>query len=73
MKPIFLDTVGLVALWDVADQWHAVATLAFSALLAAHRTMVTTTSVLLECGNAVARRSYRADVCDLRFASENAG
>jgi len=66
MKPVFLDTVGLVALWDVADQWHAVAVPVFSALLAAHRTMVTTTSVLLECGNAVSRRSYRADVCDLR-------
>jgi hypothetical protein len=22
MKAVFLDTVGLIALWDVADQWH---------------------------------------------------
>lgn len=66
MKPVFLDTVGLIALWDEADQWHAVAEPVFSALLAAHRTMVTTTSVLLECGNAAARRTYREDVCTLR-------
>jgi len=23
MNTVFLDTVGLVALWDEADQWHA--------------------------------------------------
>ncbi|MBM3997699.1 MAG: hypothetical protein FJ303_26655 [Planctomycetes bacterium] len=28
--------------------------------------MVTTTSILLECGNAAARRPYRLDVFDLR-------
>ncbi|HWY87444.1 MAG TPA: hypothetical protein VNX28_12000, partial [Gemmataceae bacterium] len=66
MKPVFLDTVGLIALWDEADQWHPVAKPVFSALLAGHQTMVTTTSVLLECGNAAARRVYRLNVYDLR-------
>ena len=22
MKPVLLDTVGLIAVWDKADQWH---------------------------------------------------
>ena len=22
MSPVFLDTVGLIAVWDKADQWH---------------------------------------------------
>ena len=66
----FLDTVGLIALWDEADQWHAVAQPVFAALLAAHRTLVTTTSVLLECGNAAALDVLRG--C-LRSAPENAG
>jgi hypothetical protein len=22
MNPVFLDTVGLIAVWDKADQWH---------------------------------------------------
>lgn len=29
MKDVFLDTVGLIAVWDVADQWHAAADAAF--------------------------------------------
>jgi predicted nucleic acid-binding protein len=66
MKPVFLDTVGLIALWDEADQWHMHAAPVFAALLAANRDMVTTTTILLECGNAAARKSYRQDVCDLR-------
>jgi uncharacterized protein len=66
MKPVFLDTVGLIALWDEADQWHQAAAPIFSALLAAHRNLVTTSTVLLECGNAAARKSYRQDVSDLR-------
>ena len=28
-NPVFLDTVGLLALWDTADQWHALADAAF--------------------------------------------
>jgi predicted nucleic acid-binding protein len=66
MKPVFLDTVGLIALWDNSDQWHAAARPVFEALLAGHRPMVTTSSILLECGNAAARRTYRNDVDDLR-------
>jgi hypothetical protein len=33
MTPVFLDTVGLVAVWNRSDQWHAAATAAFTGLL----------------------------------------
>ena len=66
MMPVFLDTVGLIAVWDEADQWHKAAVPVFIRLLSAKRQLVTTPMVLLECGNAAARRVYRADVCDLR-------
>jgi predicted nucleic acid-binding protein len=28
-SPVFLDTVGLLALWDRSDQWHVPTTRAF--------------------------------------------
>ena len=70
MSAVFLDTVGLIALWDVADQWHAHAEASFTQLVARRRPFVTTTFVLLECGNAAARRPYRNQVCLLRQALE---
>jgi len=65
VKPIFLDTVGLLALWNVDDQWHKPADRAFAELLQNRSAFVTTTYVLLECGNAAARRNFRKDVVDL--------
>ncbi|HXG11747.1 MAG TPA: PIN domain-containing protein [Gemmataceae bacterium] len=70
MNAVFLDTVGLLALWDVADQWHAAAEAAYQAIVARRRPFVTTTFVLLECGNAAARRPYRAEVGVLRRTLE---
>ncbi|MEX0867344.1 MAG: hypothetical protein WD030_08290 [Pirellulales bacterium] len=66
MSSVFLDTVGLIAVWDEADQWHPRAEPVFMKLLFAGRKLMTTPAVLLECGNAAARRNYRRDVCDLR-------
>jgi predicted nucleic acid-binding protein len=66
MNPVFLDTVGLIAVWDDSDQWHPLAAPVFRRLLADRRMLVTIPQVLLECGNAAARRSYREDVCLLR-------
>jgi uncharacterized protein len=68
VKDVFLDTVGLIAVWDDTDQWHAPATAAHALLLRRGRKLITTTLVLCECGNASARRPYRQDVCDLRKA-----
>src|SRR5437588_7097150 len=66
MKPVFLDTVGLLAVWDKADQWHADAEPVFLQLVTSGRPILTTTLVMYECGNAAARRPYRTTVDDLR-------
>jgi len=65
---VFLDTVGLLAVWDVSDQWHAAADAAYQNLLKQARPLVTTPFVLLECGNAAARRPFRPRVNALRQA-----
>jgi len=70
MTPIFLDTVGLLAVWDIGDQWHEAADAAYGRIVSARQPVVTTTFVLLECGNAAARRTYREDVCILRRTLE---
>lgn len=62
MTAVFLDTVGLLAVWDVSDQWHAAADAAYQELLRQARPLVTTPFVLVECGNAAARRPYRPRV-----------
>lgn len=73
MTAVFLDTVGLLALWDGSDQWHASAEKAFGRLKVGRRPLVTTTYVLLECGNAAARRPYRLAVDRLWANLETAG
>jgi predicted nucleic acid-binding protein len=49
---VFLDTVGLLAVWDESDQWHQAAQACFVELLAGRADLVTSSFVLLECGNA---------------------
>jgi predicted nucleic acid-binding protein len=73
MSAVFLDTVGLIALWVIADQWHAAADTAFSNLITARRQIVTTRFVLLECGNFAARRPYRNRVSFLKSKLEQRG
>jgi predicted nucleic acid-binding protein len=70
MSVVFLDTVGLIAQWDTGDQWHALAEAASQQIKAQRKTVVTTTFILLECGNTAARRTFRSDVCALRKALE---
>jgi predicted nucleic acid-binding protein len=67
-RDVFLDTVGMIAIWDDADQWHKAAKAVYDRLLIEGRRLVTTPHVLFECGNASARRTYRPDVCELRKA-----
>ena len=66
MSTVFLDTVGLIALWDEADQWHAEAKQAYDRIKSSRFIGVTTDVILLECGNASARRPYRQHVTLLR-------
>lgn len=68
MTAVFLDTVGLLAVWDASDQWHAAADAAYQKLVKQARPLLTTPLVLLECGNAAARRPYRPRVNVLRQA-----
>jgi len=70
---VFLDTVGLLAVWDQSDQWHNAAERCFEQLVASRADLITSTSILLECGNAAARRPYRAAVNRLRRNMEEAG
>ena len=70
---VFLDTVGLLALWDESDQWHETAQASFAELASSRANVVTTTFVLLECGNAAARRPYRPSIARLRQEMEEGG
>jgi uncharacterized protein len=73
MSPVFLDTVGLLALWDADDQWHAAAQEAFVGLGNENALPMSTSFVLLECANAAARRPFRQAVERLREQLESAG
>ena len=59
MKPVVLDTVGLIAAWDQDDQWHEPAALAFQSLKSSRAPLLTTTFILAECANAA--RGLRSD------------
>ena len=63
---VFLDTVGLLALWNRRDQWHTVAKKAFAEQAELRSPLVTTSTVLFECGNAAARMPFRQSVVALR-------
>ncbi len=56
----------MLALWDEADQWHQEAERARAKFRLAQSPVITTTYVLLECGNAAARRSFRTAVTQFR-------
>ncbi len=68
MNIVFLDTVGMVALWNESDQWHQGALNAYENLKQVRTNVVTTIDVLLECGNAAARRPFRPAVKQWREA-----
>jgi len=66
VTPVFLDTVGLLAVWDRNDQWRAAADRVFVGLLRSNRVLVTTPLIFIECGNAAARTPFRSRVDALR-------
>jgi predicted nucleic acid-binding protein len=72
MRQVFIDSVGLLAIWDEDDQWHGAAELAWQDVLKSRAVLVTTAYVLLECGNAVSRTPFRADVDEMRRRLERA-
>jgi predicted nucleic acid-binding protein len=72
MNLVFVDTVGLLALWDQDDQWHQAAETAWQRIGVTKLIPCTTPFVLLECANAASRRSYRREVSALREQFERA-
>ena len=73
MSDVFLDSVGLLALWNDNDQWHPAAEHAFAQVTRNRDHLLTTTFVLAECGNAAARRPFRNEAVQLRESFEAAG
>jgi predicted nucleic acid-binding protein len=67
VSTVFLDTVGLIALWNDSDQWHSLAQHAYAELRTSRANFITTRYVLLECGNTVARTDLRAEVTRIRI------
>lgn len=59
-EPVFLDTVGLVALLNADDWLHDEASTLFEEFGLTHRPVVTTNLVLAELGNGLARTVARA-------------
>ena len=68
-----MDSVGVLALWSESDQWHEMAEKAFAEITRNRDTVLTTTFVMLECGNAVAQKGFRSDANDLRERLEKSG
>ncbi len=61
MSSVFVDSVGLLALWNASDQWHKAASKAFTSINDGRTTLLTTAFVLLKCGNAASRTPFRSD------------
>jgi len=59
MKPVFLDTSGLVAVANADDHWHAVASERWERLRASRRWLVTTSLVLVEVGDTLSKVRQR--------------
>ena len=73
MNGVFLDTVGLLAIWDTRDQWHGAAEAAFLDLINANTRLLSTPYVLVECGNAAARTPFRLRVNAIRVGLQEDG
>lgn len=72
MRGVFVDTVGLLALWDEDDQWHSSAEAAWTLILSTSRILYTTPFILAECANAASREMYRSEVEPARRQFESA-
>jgi predicted nucleic acid-binding protein len=62
---VFLDTVGLLGLWDEDDQWHTTAVAAFEKMRLRREPLFTTSYIVAECANATARWIHRGTIAAL--------
>ncbi len=66
MTPVFLDTSGLLARVNSRERCHALAKTMWRRLLGERRPLVTTSLVLIECGDGLSRVNQRALAIALR-------
>jgi predicted nucleic acid-binding protein len=62
---VFLDTLGLIAVVNVDDQWHSQAESAWQDLLKANTSFLTTSLVLIEMADGLSRIRQRSLAIDL--------
>ncbi len=68
MTPVFLDTSGLIALTDSDDYWHSKAVQVWQDLLQQKRLLVTTSLVLIELADGLAKVHFRSIAVQLKDA-----
>ncbi len=68
MTPVFLDTSGLIALTDTDDYWHAQALEVWKKLRLQKRRMITTSLILIELADGLAKVHFRSIAIQLRDA-----
>lgn len=73
MTEVFMDTVGMIAVWNSSNQWHQAADAAYRGIVSRGQWLITTSLVLVECGNAATRRPYRQRVNVLRQTLRDEG
>ena len=66
MSAVFLDTSGLLALINDDDHWHLSAEEVWRGLIKTHRKLITTSLVLVECGDGLSRIQHRRAAVQLR-------
>ena len=66
MTAVFLDTSGLLARVNSRDRYHSVAKQTWQRLLSERRLLVTTSLVLIECGDGLSRLNQRRLAIALR-------
>lgn len=59
MKHVFLDASGLIGVLNTRDQWHARANVLWAEFIETATPLVTTTLVLIELADAMARPELR--------------
>ncbi|HMP04842.1 MAG TPA: PIN domain-containing protein [Lacipirellulaceae bacterium] len=59
MKQVFVDASGLIGVLNTRDQWHARASELWAEFIDAGTPLVTTTLVLIELADALARCEFR--------------
>src|SRR5438309_935934 len=66
MNDVFLDTVGMIAVWDDTDQWHFAAKAAYALLLSQGRKLGYDSPCALRMRECIGPPHVPVGVCELR-------